>query len=48
MASWGGFGFNVLDVDKWHIASFRSSRKLPHGASWLVRVASVLHPVSYK
>ena len=48
MASWGGFGFNVLDVDMWHIASFCSSRKLPHGASWLVLDASVLHLVAYK
>jgi len=31
-----------------HIASFRFSKKLPRGASWLVCVASVPHPIAYK
>ena len=50
----GGLGSNVLDIDMWlnlsglHFTSFRSSKKLPHGASWLVRVASVPHPVTYE
>ena len=54
MASWGSLEFNVLDVDTWlnpsglHIASFRFSKKLPRGASWLVCVASVPHPIAYK
>ena len=50
----GGLGSNVLDVDTWlnlrglHVASFHSSKKLPHVASWSVHVASVPHPVTYK
>ena len=54
MTSWGGLGSNVLDVDTWlnpsslHVALFQSSKKLPRGASWLVHVASMPHPVAYK
>ena len=42
-----GLGFDILDIDMWlnprslHVTSFCSSKKLPRGASWLVRVTSM-------